>query len=119
MSRSQKPKASKRLLKRSEFLRVSAANRRASTPAFVLQNLKSETSQTARYGLTATKKLGNAVIRNRARRRLRALAEKLLPACAVPGDYVLIAREDALTRLMPEMEEDLKGALRKLSCLKS
>jgi ribonuclease P protein component len=115
-------KKSKRLLrlkKRAEFLRVAGKGGRTTTPAFVLQRLKPEDEKPAlRYGLTATKKLGNAVKRNRARRRLRSLAEKALPALAANGDYVLIAREAVFTRPFPEMEKDLQEALRKLSCLK-
>ncbi len=69
-----------------------------------------------RYGLTATKKLGGAVIRNRARRRLRAVAEKVLPK-AKAGDYVLVARPGAVTRNFRAMHRDLEKALKKLSCL--
>ncbi len=85
------------------------------TPGFILQRAE---ASTVRFGLTATKKLGNAVARNRARRRLRALAEKLLASLARPGDYVLIAREAVLTQSFADLEKDLEGALKKLSCLK-
>jgi ribonuclease P protein component len=114
-----KPNRLLRLRKRAEFVRVSGKGSRATMPAFVLQRLKPEDEKPAlRYGLTATKKLGNAVKRNRARRRLRSLAEKILPVIAANGDYVLVAREGVFTRPFPEMEKDLETALRKLSGLK-
>lgn len=68
-----------------------------------------------RYGLTATKKIGNAVKRNRARRRLRALAENILCKKAKGGDYVLIAREATLTRDFALMADELEKALQKLA----
>jgi ribonuclease P protein component len=118
VSAAKKPKLA-RLKKRADFLRVSGKGGRAPMPAFILQHLKPEDEKASlRYGLTATKKLGNAVKRNRARRRLRSLAEKLLPVLAVGGDYVFIAREAVFTRSFPELEKDLEAALRKLSCLK-
>ena len=72
-------------------------------------------------GYTATKKVGNAVIRNRARRRLKAAARELLPALGVPGtDYVFIARMDTAEigwqRLLDDMESaliSLRAALEK------
>lgn len=67
-----------------------------------------------RYGLTASKKVGNAVIRNRCRRRLRALAEELLPEAGKPGnDYVLIARAETAERDWQALREDLLHALRR------
>lgn len=97
-------------------MRATNSGKRASTPGFLLQFAPAEGK--ARYGLTATKKLGNAVIRNRARRRLRVLAEKVLVPNATAGDYVLVAREASLTRDFSTMEKDLTLALEKLSCLK-
>ncbi|MYG53705.1 MAG: ribonuclease P protein component, partial [Rhodospirillaceae bacterium] len=71
-------------------------------------------------GLTASKKVGNAVERNRARRRLRALAAGDLKRLARPGtDYVLIARRATLTRPWPDLQRDLceaLGRLKKLRC---
>jgi ribonuclease P protein component len=64
-------------------------------------------------GFTVTKKVGNAVVRNRARRRLKAAAAQIMPALAKPGcDYVLIGRPDAagidLTQLQNEMAEGMR-----------
>jgi len=64
-------------------------------------------------GFTASKKIGNAVARNRAKRRLRALARDVLPALAQPGwDYVLVAKPQAtLSRLFADLRDDLTAAL--------
>jgi ribonuclease P protein component len=71
----------------------------------------------ARVGFTASAKVGNAVARNRARRRLKAAAAEMLPLHARPGtDYVLIARMDTLTRPYPALLQDLEAALRRLRC---
>ena len=70
-------------------------------------------------GLTASKKVGNAVARNRARRRLRALATGDLRQLAKPGaDYVLIARRTTLTRTWPDLQRDLYQALKRLKKLR-
>jgi ribonuclease P protein component len=65
-----------------------------------------------RYGITVSRKVGNAVQRNRARRRLRALARELLPELGAPGtDYVLIGRSGTLTRSWPDLQGDLRTAI--------
>ena len=87
------------------------------SPAFVLQKAKEEAAL-PRYGLTATKKLGNAVIRNRARRRLRALAEQHLLPHALPFDYVLVAREGITARSFAQLVIDLDKAITVLKCKK-
>ena len=70
-----------------------------------------------RVGYTCSKKVGNAVARNRAKRRLRALARAVLPEAAAPGmDYVLIGRAGvSATRGFAQMEADLRQALAKLA----
>ena len=68
-----------------------------------------------RIGLTATKKIGNAVTRNRARRRMRALARDYLSPLAKNGiDYVLIARHDTATANWQNMANGLQKAIRYL-----
>ena len=69
-----------------------------------------------RVGYTCSKKLGNAVARNRAKRRLRALAREILPDAARPGwDYVLVGRPEATaTRDFALLRADLEGALRRV-----
>ncbi len=117
----------RRLRKRSEFLRVAAARRRWATPGLVLQARRrwpSEHDETGPerppesigFGLTASRKVGKAVARNRARRRLRALAAEVLPKAGRPGtDYVLIARGGTLSRPYIELTKDLRTALARVS----
>ncbi len=65
-----------------------------------------------RFGVTATKKIGGAVIRNRAKRRLRAAARALLPVLGRPGvDYVFIARAATPTCAWERLLDDVKSAL--------
>lgn len=67
-------------------------------------------------GLTATKKVGSAVVRNRARRRLREAARQLLPAYGLAGvDYVLVARQAAPDAPWPALLDDLQNALIRLA----
>jgi len=66
-----------------------------------------------RVGYTASKKIGGAVVRNRAKRRLRAAAAAVLPLSGLPGtDYVLVARHDTATRPFDSLVQDLAQALR-------
>ena len=66
-----------------------------------------------RVGFTASKKIGGAVVRNRAKRRLRAVAATTLPLCGVVGtDYVLVARRETVTRPFDALIADLVEALR-------
>ena len=75
----------------------------------------SDTYTAIRFGLTATKKIGNAVIRNRTRRRLRVLAHEILSAHGQPGyDYVLIGRAATKHRTWDGLRTDLRSALKKL-----
>lgn len=70
----------------------------------------------ARVGFTVTKRVGTAVVRNRLKRRLRALAREVLAPRASEGtDYVLIGRSGGLTRPWADMVADLERALRKLA----
>ena len=68
-----------------------------------------------RYGLTASRRVGNAVVRNRVRRRLRAAAEEVLPRIADgEHDYVLIGRKTSLGRPFEALKRDLEEGLRRL-----
>ena len=108
-----------RLKKRSEFLAAARKGRKAVTPGLVLQALSRRDTEGVetppRLGLTASRKVGNAVTRNRARRRLRAAAGELLPRLGHAGtDYVLIARGETPTRPYRELLADLRKALAKV-----
>ncbi|MFC3676078.1 ribonuclease P protein component [Ferrovibrio xuzhouensis] len=109
-----------RLRRRAEYLRVQAANRRVALPGLLLQaapavDPDNMTVATLRIGFTASRKVGNAVLRNRAKRRLKALAADLLPCHAQPGhDYVLVARQATPARDFAALRGDLEAALKKL-----
>ncbi len=69
-------------------------------------------TEAIRVGYTASRKIGGAVERNRAKRRLRAVAQNVLPLYGLPGnDYVLVARRETLTRPFGGLLSDLKSAL--------
>ncbi len=84
-------------------------------PAFVLiVRPRGDADAAAGYGITATKKLGGAVVRNRAKRRLRAIIRAALPAGGVAGaDHVVIGRAEALTIDHPRFVADFTKALTK------
>jgi ribonuclease P protein component len=101
-----------RLKKRPDFLAAARALS-ASRGAVVLQGrARADDCATIRVGFTATKRIGGAVVRNRAKRRLREAARRLMPLLGVPGcDYVLIARGGTTTRPWERLLDDLKNAL--------
>jgi ribonuclease P protein component len=107
-----------RLKTRREFLYVRDGTRFAA-PSLVLQARAratgaEEDSGLARFGFTATKTLGSAVIRNRARRRLKEAVRLAAPAHALKGyDYVLIAREGTVQRPFAALIKDLERAFAK------
>ena len=125
-----------RLKQRREFLRVAGAGHKWVAPGLILQarthmpgeafkvkeNDEGKDGNDAGYkagefrlGFTVSRKVGGAVDRNRARRRLRAAAEKVMPRHARHGnDFVLIGRRATLKRRFQALVEDLQTALRKL-----
>lgn len=111
-----------RLKRRPEFLAVAGTRRKHVAPGLILQVRRHDDRQRPapgepplRIGLTASRKVGNAVVRNRARRRLREAARLILPAHAAPGhDFVLVARGDTATRPWDDLLGDLRAALKRL-----
>lgn len=101
------------LRNRPDFLRAAAA-RRLGTAGFLLQARdRGDDLPGTRIGFTASRKIGNAVLRNRAKRRLRAIARAVLPGLAHAGwDYVLVARPGAtVSRPFCDLLADLASAL--------
>ena len=86
-------------------------------PGFVLLvHPREDDDPTIRVGITVTKKIGNAVVRNRMKRRFRALARDTLPEHGVSGaDYVLIGRSGGVERDYASLAAELRRALKKVS----
>lgn len=84
-------------------------------PGFVLQvRPRGDGCEDKRFGVTVTKKIGNAVVRNRMKRRFRALARDYLPSGGIPGaDHVLIGRAGGVERDYSLLREELVAALKK------
>lgn len=104
------------LRKRAEFLAANTG-RRASTPGFNVQALpRNDDTPDIRVGFTCSKKVGNAVARNRAKRRLREIARIVIPEYGQNGwDYVLIGKANVTaTRLFTDLQADLTQALKRL-----
>lgn len=101
------------LKNRPDFLRCAAA-RRQGTAGFMVQALaRNDDRPLIRVGFTASKKIGNAVARNRAKRRLRALVREMMPALGHAGwDYVIVAKPSAtIDRDFAALKADLTAAL--------
>jgi ribonuclease P protein component len=98
------------LRKRAEFLAANKGLRNA-RPGFVLLTRRNE-NLGKRFGVTVTKKIGNAVVRNRMKRRFRELLRAALPGEGLPDtDHVLIGREGGIERDFARMREELSAAL--------
>ena len=103
-----------RLKRRAEFLLLAAKGRKAPMPGLVLQALRRGDDGPARLGFTVTKRVGNAVVRNRTRRRLKEAARLNLTEQPLAGvDLVLIGREATRGRAFVALRQDLRRALAK------
>lgn len=120
-----------RLKRRADFLRVAAARRKWAAPGLILQvsaqpeaapdpsgaetiPAESILGESIRVGFTASRKVGNAVKRNRARRRLKALVSEMIASGANPGlDLVLIARPATVDRPFDDLRRDLTQSLQR------
>jgi ribonuclease P protein component len=101
-----------RLRKRADFLRAARGIRRVEGAITLEIAARPENTGPVRIGFTASKKIGNAVARNRAKRRLRAAAQALLPLLGRMGhDYVLVARGTTVARPFPALLSDITTAL--------
>jgi ribonuclease P protein component len=101
-----------RLTRRAEFLRVASTGRKLAMPGLVLQVMKRADNAPVRLGFTVTRKIGNAVIRNRTKRRLREAARLLLRETPLTGaDLVLVGRDKTRDRPFTLLIDDLRQAL--------
>ena len=101
-----------RLRKRSEFLAVRRGEKRRGR-LFLLEVLHRSDDDGARVGFTVTKKVGNAVVRNRVRRRLKEAVRVHAAGDLVPGsDYVIVGRKDVLAAAFGQIAEELSRRVR-------
>ena len=104
------------LRKRADFLRAASARRQGAAGFLLQARERGDATPVLRVGFTCSKKIGNAVIRNRAKRRLREIARAVLPDLGRPGwDYVLVGRPGAtVDRAFDDLLSDLRLALQKV-----
>jgi ribonuclease P protein component len=123
--RAQGPKPSLTTIKnRRDFLSANTCGKKFVTNSFILLYLPRaddhpEPKDLARVGYTVTKKMGNAVARNRIKRRLREAARQVLPGQAQPGfDYIFISRQAALERDFSALVRDMGFAFSRINANK-
>ena len=116
----------KRLKTRRQFLHVAGTGRKWVAPGLILQvcpfeedDASSDETVNVRVGFTVSRKVGGAVARNRARRRLRQVAERVIPNQATGAcDYVLIGRRTTIGRPFEDLVADLETALAQLDAMR-
>ncbi len=105
-----------RLKKRSQFLRVARKGHKVVSPGLIGQVLPEPGDVTVRAGFTVTKKVGNSVVRNRTRRRLREALRLVVKeeGCSSSGDLVLIGRAATRKRPFLLLKHDVRRVLQAL-----
>jgi ribonuclease P protein component len=108
------------LKRRADFLAAAASGFKFVRPSVVVQARKRPSDETLpgviRIGFTATRKLGNAPVRNRVKRRMRETARRLVPDFGMEGcDYVFIGRDGAYKNTYDNLIHDMKHALKRLA----
>ena len=105
-----------RMVRRSQYLRVARARKYVASKGLILQfeiRDPNEGRNKHRVGFTVSKKVGNAVVRNRARRRLKSVVNDVLTSSEEqPLDLVLIGRASTLKRSYDELLDDFRFALK-------
>ena len=106
-----------KLKSRKDFIKIQRSGNKIVSPSFVIQNLKNvENENPSRFGFTASKKVGGAVQRNKAKRRMRSIVYELKNIFEEFGhDYVLIARKETVYKKYSKIKNDLLKAVKKLS----
>ena len=123
MAQKNKKKLISKIKKRADFLKASKADFKYIAPSVIVQarehtngEIKMIGSLASRVGFTVSKKVGNSVIRNLIKRRLRAAARSLMPKYSMPNhDIVIIGRKKTIEKTFTEILTDIKKALIKLS----
>ena len=123
MAQKNKKKLISKIKKRADFLKASKADFKYIAPSVIVQarehtngEIKMIGSLASRVGFTVSKKVGNSVIRNLIKRRLRAAARSLMPKYSMPNhDIVIIGRKKTIEKKFTEILTDIKKALIKLS----
>jgi ribonuclease P protein component len=115
-TRTHKAVGLKTISARKDFLAANSAKRRATSGFVLLVRDRADDDDTKRLGITVTKKIGNAVVRNRMKRRFRALAREVIVDGGFAGsDHILIGRAGGVERNYATLRDDLKRAVAKLA----
>ncbi len=118
MTKLAKPSRPDRIKVRRDFLHAAKTGEKWVMPGLIVQagvSPEAGDEGSMRVGFTVSKKVGNAVERNRVRRRLRAAADRVLPADGRTGrDYVVIGRKAALERPFSDLVQDMRTAINKV-----